>query len=347
MPTYMLDGTGKATLPRRPITVMVNVEGDPTGVQLQALREDRPDPSAVIPQRSLMVLPHVEARTVVRVVPGAGSQAFSTPTIVHVTLGVDSRNDPDAERAVLTAVDVSGLTYWDLASVEPAGDRLVVTSLKPVADERLGELGTQARVSARRILGADKLRDDRAFTIVLAVDTSASMTAVIGDGTVQAALELLTGVAEVIAGGKEIRVCLLAEPAQWLPAVAAAELGGATVRALQASGPVTGFRAVTARTATPVAQEATLTYLVTDGVPADLAALEGASDGAANTYHLVSLISVGAWEVQQVSSSVPATQIPPPPPGARADEHLLRSPGAIDAVVAGLLADGALTGVLR
>jgi len=38
------------------------------------------------------------------------------------------------------------------------------------------------------------------------------------------------------------------------------------VRALQASGPVTGFRAVTARTATPVAQEATLTYLVTDGL---------------------------------------------------------------------------------
>jgi len=40
--------------------------------------------------------------------------------------------------------------------------------------------------------------------------------------------------------------------------------GAATVRALQASGPVTGFRAVTARTATPIAQEATLTYLVTD-----------------------------------------------------------------------------------
>ena len=128
MVTHVLDGKSRAHLPRRPLAVSMAVVGEPGSAALAARMNGNADPSAIVHSPVLLILPRVQHETLIVAVPGEGRSTFPTGTTIHVSVAVDSAQDPDPDRAQLTARDVSGLSYLELATIGPDGDRLAVTT---------------------------------------------------------------------------------------------------------------------------------------------------------------------------------------------------------------------------
>lgn len=333
VPTYVLDGDGVAELPLRPVTVALQVVGTQSPVQLQALGEAGEDGSAVRPVPGMMVLPRVSAPTLVRVVPAPGSALFPPGTTVHVSLSAGARGDVDPDRAVLTPVDVSGLSHADLVTVDRAGERVSVTAVKTAVDEPLGALGAAARTAARGVLGVDQLPPAERVDLLVVVDTSASMVGPTADGSLRAAVEVLAGLSQVVSGGREVRVGTLGPDVSWLPAVPAREWGTAVQAAVRAHPLTVGFRSVVPGLAGLAPTRNVVGYVLTDAVPGDVAALRAAGEVEGEARHLVTL----APRSGTAAAGLPQTALDPPPAGTDAGERLLGRPDELAQVVRSLL----------
>jgi hypothetical protein len=290
---------------------------------LQAWHDDRqlPDDRA---HPTVLVLREVTGKTLVRVLPPR-APAFAERTVVRLTLRIDA---PAAQYEItVQPVDVSSLPLRDLVSVEPVGDELRVTARDAVSDLPVGELAGRARGEARRLLGFDRVRDDRAVRVAVGVDVSASMATALRDGSVHVAVDVLAGLWQVVGDEDEFPLlCLLGEEATWLPPVAPAEMASALADHVQRHGFELGSRARIPDPGRPSARP-TARFLVTDGIPADFARIP---DGE------VGLVVVGGG-VAAAAAGRHVTVIPVPGEGQDLPERLLRVPGALTAVVEPLL----------
>jgi hypothetical protein len=338
--TYILDDNDRVTIRRRPLTVTVSGRDAagaplPEGTVLLAARlGDAPAPSAVTPRPSMLKLPRLHGPTAVRVLPGQGRRVFPEGTILDLTLQADAGRSGDDGTVVVQDVEVSGLVSRDLLVVdEHDASRLSVTALKVVADKPLGRLSQQARAAARHRLGVE--RTAQSHDLLVGVDLSSSMAPRIADGSVTAVVDVVVGLSQVIGSGRRLDVALLGDRTVPVPDAPPAELAAATARAIAANGMGCGFRAVPP--GRPLDRE-TVAFVVTDAVPADVAALRATRRNGENR----SLVVLSEGRPSR-NSDVPTTVLVPPRAGD-ATEHLLNAPQLLGDLVDGMIAASGVVG---
>lgn len=278
MPAYVLDGAGRVDLPRRPLAV--NADAGGVGVELSATSQLGGSTGAVHPRPGLMILPRVADVITISARPGNGLVAFPQGTVLRVTIGVDSQNDPDPDRAELRPMDVSGLHRADVVTITLGADSLEIAARRTEVDVPLGELAALARSSARGILRTDRLRDAQGYAVSIDIDSSMSMVHRFDDGTVAAVADLLAGASTVL-GDVTPTLAVLGSQPTVLAECALQELLPSVQAVLDSTALGVGFSSThTAST------ERRIVYTITDAVPSDLA---GAAANSSTIRHLVLL----------------------------------------------------------
>lgn len=269
MPTYVLEGGGRARLPRKPLTLRVQGRSTPGAdggqPRLAAFRDGYPDHTAITPMPGMLVLPRVEGDTVVRVLPESG-KTFGSASVLSLSAAIEIHGDTDPERAVMSSIDVSGLNSRDLVTVSPCDGELEVVAMGLVADVPLPELASKARDLARELLGTERVPDELTVGLDLVVDTSASMRPYVLDGSVAAVVEVVAGVSRVVSGDHDLTATLSSARSTPLPPTAPDALPQVVHDALVAAPMTTGFRSVTAK-----AGDSSISCVISDSIPADLA----------------------------------------------------------------------------
>jgi hypothetical protein len=272
VPTYVLEGGSSATLPAKPLTIRVQGKRQ-AEVRLEALQDGVPVPDA-ISRPGMLLLPRVPAPVEIRVVP-TRERTFGSGTVVALSAALEARADPDPERALMSGVDLSGLSQRALLRVEPRGSELKLTALGVVADTPLPALAARARDMARELLGMERVPSGAASPLEVLVDASASIRALALDGAVGAALEVVAGVSRVTSGDEPLTVAVATERATAVTADSIVDLPRAVHEAVLATPLATGFRSrgvapLAGRDSTSGPENTTARCVVTDGVPADL-----------------------------------------------------------------------------
>jgi hypothetical protein len=334
---YILEGDGRAVIGRRPVKVDVTAKDGagmalPEGaVLLAARRGDGPAAGVLSPRPSQMIVPRVDdgANIAVRVLTGQGRSLFAEGTTVNLTIRTDRTHDVEGDVVVVRDVPVSGLAYCDLVDIAAQdATRLQVTALAIPRNTPLGPLAAAARDATRHILGSDDSMSAR--SLLVAVDMSVSMMGAFDDGTVAAATDIVAGLSDVIGIGQELRVCLLAEEPVLLPPAEPADLAAATMTEVRRTGLGCGFRSMAGL---PVLADGGVTFVVTDAVPADAAALRSARRSGRN----VRLVLADQRRPTRWAADLPTTLLGRPPGDVDATAHLLGSPARLTAAVGSML----------
>ncbi|WP_426225096.1 hypothetical protein [Pseudarthrobacter sp. DSP2-3-2b1] len=241
----------------------------------------------------------------------------------------------DPQRAVLVPIDVSGLDRKDLISVERVGESLSLRVAHHQEDADLGRLGNAARVATREVLGLQWLDDAAAFNMLLAVDGSGSAVNLVREGSASAMAQVLTGMAQVIAGGNLMRAAVVNGSVNPVPIGDLASLPADTVATHQVLVPSSSFRSTFPRHENLRPGAATIVYLLTDSLPADILDLERLEEPG-EVRHIISVMPEAAWQLLG-GTSVSHTVVEPVHGGDDLERHLLGEPHALLALVKSLL----------
>ncbi|WP_430331816.1 hypothetical protein [Rhodococcus sp. ACT016] len=332
MPGYVLDGAGRVELPRRPLAVTVDATS--TAVDVWAFGPDGTESRHVLnPRPGLMILPRVDAETVVVARP-TQQEEFPLGTILYVTIGVDSERDPDPERAELTPIDVSGLYSIELASVAPAGERVAVTARKTAVDVALSEPAARARSAARGVLRVDRLPEARRLRVELDIDTTMSMLPRIEDRSIRAVADVVAGIATVVGVRDAVQVNLIGRSVTTLPTGELRDLGDRVQAALDSASLGVGFRSAALDRSSET--ERTLVVSVSDAAPADRICDLGEAS-VVRRHHLV-------LSTTPTEPGAGITVVSPPNSGVAAGdslltESLLADPAYLRRIVESMLSD--------
>ena len=289
MPTYMLEGDKEARIATGPIRIQVHASGDASFAIVATTNDGKPV-DTINPRADIMVIPRLPARSRISVKPASAGSVFSQGTTLNLTLTIDGQASADPERVVLSAVDVSGLGIQELLSLEAQDGHIATRSLvTPKQDDELGGLAKAAQVATREILGVDQVDGTSSVNLVAAVDGSASMLAATRDGSVAALVEVLVGISRVISPGRTISGAIVTEDVAWVESAKSSGLGGELSRAQESRPLGTAFRSAAAGLAGRSANQNTVTYVITDAVPADIAELRAVDEVEGEARHLVVL----------------------------------------------------------
>ena len=257
---FLLKGGEQMMLPARPLVVRHQAGMDGAHYRLVA---SVPSGEPIVVQRQgMLVLPRIHQPTTVRLLPAPGTSQFPPQSVLTVLIGPDGGN-PDADYAQLS-LDVSGLPQEDLVRLEPHGTSITVQSLSTPHTPKLPPQAELARDVARELLGVSFVAD-RAVDVVVGVDCSPSMRRLLDDGAIEAALNMFAGLASVIDPNHEVEAVLCGRVATRLPAEPIDTFAAITVTELARQPLATGCRSRGLSTA----GSRSLTYLISDGVPAD------------------------------------------------------------------------------
>lgn len=333
MPTYILEGTSEVQLRVRPLRVTLRVEGESSQARLEVEQKGRLQQSVIRPPDGV-ILPAVEELTVVSVVP-VGQDRFPSDTVLHLAVSVEERASLDPQRAVLVPIDVSGLDRKDLISVERIGESLSLRVAHHQQDADLGQLGNAARVATREVLGLQWLDEAAAFNLLLAVDGSGSAVNLVQEGSASALAQVLTGIAQVIAGGNPVRAAVVSGSVNPVPGGDLASLPADIVATHKVLVPSSSFRSAFPRFENLRPGAATIVYLLTNSLPADIVDLERLAEPG-EVRHIISVMPKAAWQLLG-GSSVSHTVVEPVLRGDDLESRLLGEPHALRALVNSLL----------
>jgi hypothetical protein len=219
--------------------------------------------------------------------------------------------------------------------VERIGDTLSLRAAHHQEDADLGQLGNAARVATREVLGVQWLDDKASFNIMLAVDGSGSAVDLVQEGSVSALAQVLTGIAQVIAGGNQMRAAVVDVNVHPVPPHDLASLPAGVVAAHQARIPSSGFRSAFLRLENPGHGAGTIVYLLTDSLPADIRDLEQLEEPD-EVRHIIAMTPVPAWQLLG-GTTVSHTVVEPVLAGEDLESHLLGEPHALRGLVKSLL----------
>ncbi|MGO4203663.1 hypothetical protein AB4Z09_18300 [Rhodococcus sp. TAF43] len=315
----------------------MSIDGQPGCARMQAISRASGDSVGVHPNPELMIVPRVDSPIVARLVPANGLGEFPAGTTVHIAMQVDVQASHEPERAVLRPLDISGQQFLDVAALTPDGDAITVAAMRTKVDQPLGELAHQARVQARALLGVDRVPEQFQINTVVGIDTSASMRASASDGGVEAVLDVLAGLSTVVGSDRGLQVCLLSREVVWVPETQASEIAHRSIELLDTRPITSGFRSAVTELSGLYPNDNTVTYLITDGIPADIEALTAADEIDGEARHLVSLVPTTVSQLRRFRALVPVTAVAPPREGVSASVQLLQEPGALTSVVRSLL----------
>ena len=260
MAMYLLKGGEQVALQTRPLIIRLQSAG---GSSIFRLKATVPVGEPIVVERQgMLVLPRIQQPTTVRILPTAEGQSFPPNSVLTAVIGPDGGN-PDADYAQVS-LDVSGLPQEDLVLCEPQGPTIKVTSLSIPHGTKLPPQAELARDVARELLGV-AFDPHHAVDIVVGIDCSPSMRSYLADGAIEAALHTFAGMASVIDPNHEVEAVLCGRITTRLRSQPIDKFAVQTVAEVKRQPLVTGCRSSALRTGAK-----SLTYLVTDGVPADL-----------------------------------------------------------------------------
>jgi hypothetical protein len=309
MPTFALTGTGSAHLPRGLITVTLETET----TSLTADLEVYPEEAAVRPRVGVAVIP-VLTEKVRFVARPRSTDSFPIGTMLHLTITVDER--PESHRLLVSTSRAAGLETCELATVEPAGERIKVFREEPRDEEPLlSPLGEAATTEARRLIGRRNVKGELAPQIHIAVDGSASMASLSGLGSVAALTDIIAGLASVAARDLRVSSLRISGRSGELPSVPKAGDGpGAELERALFEGELTSgspsLPGILAEAGSSVC------YYLTDTVP--LAQTDPLSRASV---HLVVLAGQGAARILADQTTFACTFVPP----QRRDQSMAQS----------------------
>lgn len=309
MATLVLDSSQSARLPSGPLTVVLHSGENLASGRIEVMCDGVPVARVIRPTATLAVIPELQGRTVLRAVPDVGTAVFPSSTSVSVTLSVAARGLADPDMIQVAPTDVSGLTHRDLVVLEPADGGVLVSATGGESEPALSDLGTLARTAARQVLGVDRVANRSAVNVVIGIDASVSMRRPLADGSLGAVLEVIGGVARAISiSGRPLRVAVLSDRVQWIGGASVAELHEAAVAAIGIEPPTIGFRSAAPGLRGLAPEENTVTFVLTDGVPADIDALVADDDVEGEARHLVVIGPAGAG-LGDRRDAIPCTEV--------------------------------------
>jgi hypothetical protein len=332
MPTYVLQGNGDVTVGVGAVTIQVVALGEtgPGRIAVALTRAGSPVDGVIAPRPGMLVVPMPSGRSVVRVSP-VGAAAFPAGTVLGLALVVDERL-PDPDRIVLANVDVSGLPHRDLATLEVTGAKLTARAAAVESAAVLSELATAARIATREILSIDRVGPDSAVNVSAVVDGSASLEPRWRDGTLAALLEVLLGVADVVAADRSVDAALVTDGVEFLPQSAHADLVVEMTRLRGTARLSTGADLGDAALFDRHPGEATVTYLVSDDVISSAVRQPAPTDRR----HPVVLLERRAFELLG-PSGLPTTHLEPVTAGQPAAARLVHDADELRRLVRSLL----------
>ncbi|HEX5813398.1 MAG TPA: hypothetical protein VFY38_14930 [Pseudonocardia sp.] len=321
---FALEGRQHVQVPRGVVRLSAHA-GNGGSPVLEAWLGEQQLPVERARQGSGLVLRDVTTETLVRVRPSGAATEFAEPTLIRLTLRVDVPTEQ--YEIVVLPVDVGSLPHRTLATVAPVGDELLVTACDAVPDLEVGALAARARGQARRLLGFDRVRDDRAVRMAIGIDVSASMAYALHDGSVAAAVDVLGGLWQVVGDETEFPLlCLLGEETTWLPPVEPAAMARTLAGHVERHGFELGSRSLMPDPPGPAHPGRTARFVISDAVPADVGA-----DGA------VALLVLGGGVSKDEVAGSPVAVLAAAAPGEDPTERLLGRSDELTAVVATLL----------
>jgi hypothetical protein len=205
----------------------------------------------------------VHEPTLIRIRPSTSSGTFPTGSVYGLVVGPEGT---DSDRAALKSVDASGLRSCSLVTLSPSGPDVVVTAVAQAAQVVLPPVADQARATAREVVGAPRVSASEAVAVRVVIDASASFRPVLACGWLAAMIELVSGVATVISSAASLPVTACGRSQFALGDHQFAQPGTATADEVVEIPPSIGFRSALV----PSGGGHGLTYVITDGVPADL-----------------------------------------------------------------------------
>jgi hypothetical protein len=344
MPTYMLDGTDKVRFPQRPLTVTLRVQGEQIA-RLGVQREGEEELVPAVQRPDLIVLSRIEGKIIVSVVP-VGKESFPPNTVVNIAVVVEDRTSFDPERAVLVPVDVSGLGRRDLISIENIDAALELRAAENYEPETLSPLANAARVITRELWEVHGTGQPT-FNVLLALDGSSSVVGLQDDGTFHALIEVVTGMAQVIAEGGRLRAAIVDETSTLLPEFDLATIPRALMETLRDRIPTTGFRISSAQLEVHVPNAEQIVYVLTDSMPADIRQLENWENSSGNQWHIIAATSPSAWQL--LNGTTRHTVIEPGNHAQSLESRLLAEPSHLRELLRSLIqvcfrADTQMTG---
>jgi hypothetical protein len=265
----------------------------------------------IAPRQEILVIPSVEGRVEVTLSVKGGAKAFAQGTLLNVTVSLAGPLSVDPERVLLSGIDVSGLKGLELVSLEAEAGAIRVSSrASETSETSLTGLAKAAEVATRELLGCDRVDVTSAINIVIAIDGSASMLGAIRDGSALAVAEVLLGVARVVSPGLAVHGAIVTDTVTWVEAPEGQGLPGTLSDALGQSALGTTFLSSSADLSARFPDQNTVTYLVTDAVPADVQGLEQADEVEGEARHLVVISAPDALSLQG-EVGVPTTIVTP------------------------------------
>jgi hypothetical protein len=191
MPIYVV-GTRNQRVHIPNQALAVSITGSVQGAELDVrVGADQPVVRSTAHQA---VLPRMTGPATVAVRP-VGAARFAPGTVIHLAIAHDTPGVVDPVQVLFDPVDVSGDAEVVFAALRPNGSHIEV-GVRAVADAPLSPLGSAARSSARQVIGRGPAQSDG--SVVVALDTSASMRPWFADGSVAAAADIVVGVAAAV-----------------------------------------------------------------------------------------------------------------------------------------------------
>lgn len=287
MPTYMLEGSGEVSLAPRPLTLTLKLDGAVPG-RLEILQDGTPYAKAVS-RPGVDIIPTVDAPLVVRIVPAGAVAHFPAGAVATLSISTTVPGG-EPERVILSALQLEGLAGSDAVTVSRKEGRFAIAALSTLqsSDSDLSPVGRAARVAASEILGAHRVDEGEQLDLIVAVDDSASFRLRVVDGSAATMLGILEGVSSIIGASDSTQLVAVGATQRQLDSSDGPLDDGA--RALAETGAAsTGITGSISTSGLVRRAENALVYLISDGIPADISALEADDRVPGNARHLVVL----------------------------------------------------------
>ncbi len=267
MTTYLLREGHSVRVDAVPIAIRVQTVGSGS-VRFRVEVEGDRGPARVVRRPDQVIVPMLDQPVRVSLLPE--DEVFPPQSVVTVALGPDEPGGGDADRAVLDAIDLSGLSRREIVIMEPDAGRIKISTVGVVTDEALPAMAEMARDAARGLLGLPRLPVERRVQLDVGLDSSASMRRLPPDHLVRACLEIFAGLSVVIAADQTVHGSLVGWETVPVPAGPAADFAksmitGLAERPLDIGCRVEAGQPVAGRAMSP---ERIVRYLITDAVPA-------------------------------------------------------------------------------
>ncbi|WP_152360831.1 hypothetical protein [Microlunatus speluncae] len=272
MTTYLLREGHSVRVDAVPIAIRVQPVGaGPQSSETLRFRvevEGAHGPARVVRRPDQVIVPMVDQPVRVSLLPDG--DVFGPQSVVTVALGPDEPGSGDADRAVLDAIDLSGLSRREIVIMEPDAGRIKISTVGVVTDEALPAMAEMARDAARGLLGLPRLPVERRVRLDVGLDSSASMRRLSPDRLVRPCLEIFAGLSVVIATDQTVHGTLIGWQTAAVPGGKAADFAASMITGLADRPLDIGCRieAVPPIAARAMPPERVVRYLITDAVPA-------------------------------------------------------------------------------